>query len=236
MRFRLPITMSVMTILLTLVMFNILQSIINIAEGSVAWEHEEAVLTESDEFINEAPVFRVVIDPGHGGKDPGAKGASGKLEKDFTLELSRKITSRLKNNPDFEVLMTRENDQFLSSEERIRPNMANEVQADIFISIHGNTFSNRAVSGTETFYYHENSRELADILHRHLVQATGFPDRGVKREEYFVLTDTYMPAVLLEIGYLTNPDDEKMMLSPAFQEKVADALYAGIVEYASLHQ
>jgi beta-glucosidase/6-phospho-beta-glucosidase/beta-galactosidase len=108
---------------------------------------------------------------------------------------------------------------------------ANEINADLFVSIHGNTFDDSSVTGTETFYYHNFSKSFAEIIHNHLIQATGFKDRGVKKEEFFVLTDTDMPAVLLEIGYLTNPQDESEMLTEAFQTRVAQAIVDGIKEY-----
>ena len=175
--------------------------------------------------------YKIVIDPGHGGDDPGAEGASGSYEKEFTLSLSNKIKAALEDEPDIQVHMTREEDVFLSSETRERPKFANELQADLFISIHANTFADPTVSGTETFYYDEDSRALADIIHRHVVSATRFRDRGVTEENFFVLTDTHMPAVLLEIGYLTNPQEEQELLTESFQLTVAQAIADGIKEF-----
>jgi len=178
--------------------------------------------------------FKVVIDPGHGGEDPGAEGASGSYEKDFTLAVSLKVASLLEDVPDVKVYLTRDKDVFLSSETRDRPNFANKLEADLFISIHANTFADPTVSGTETFYYHDNSLGLANIIHRHVVAATGFHDRGVSQENFFVLRDTTMPATLLEIGYLTNPADEQTMLTEEFQQAVAEAIVDGIKEYLGL--
>jgi len=178
--------------------------------------------------------FKVVIDPGHGGEDPGAEGASGSYEKDFTLAVSLKVASLLEDVPDIEAYMTRDKDVFLSSETRDRPNFANELEADLFISIHANTFADPTVSGTETFYYHDHSLGLANIIHRHVAKATGFRDRGVSQENFFVLRDTTMPATLLEIGYLTNPADEQTMLTEEFQQAVAEAIVDGIKEYLGL--
>src|SRR5690606_9489520 len=96
---------------------------------------------------------------------------------------------------------------------------------------HGNTFQDSSVSGTETFYYNKSSKSFAKIIHKHLAEATGFRDRGVKREEFFVVKETNMPAVLLEIGYLTNPHEESVMLTDEFQYKVASAIVDGIKEY-----
>ncbi|WP_163580904.1 N-acetylmuramoyl-L-alanine amidase family protein [Gracilibacillus saliphilus] len=175
--------------------------------------------------------YKVVIDPGHGGEDPGAIGASGSYEKDFTLSLAKKISILLEDEPKLEVHMTREEDVFLSAETRERPKFANELDADLYISLHANTFTDPSVSGTESFYYHKNSKRLANIIHRHVSETTGFRNRGVKKENYFVLKDTTMPAVLLEIGYITNPEEEQTMLTDDFQQSLAEAIKNGINEY-----
>jgi N-acetylmuramoyl-L-alanine amidase len=178
--------------------------------------------------------YKVVIDPGHGGKDPGSIGASGSYEKDFTLSLASKVSHLLEQESQIEVYMTREKDVFLSAETRVRPNYANDLGADLYISIHANTFTDPSVSGTESFYYNQNSLSLANIIHKHVVEATGFRNRGVKKENYFVLKDTTMPATLLEIGYITNPEDEQTMLTSEFQQSVANSIRDGIKEYLQL--
>jgi N-acetylmuramoyl-L-alanine amidase len=185
----------------------------------------------SENNSSQVSSFKVVIDPGHGGHDVGATGASGQYEKDFTLSLSKKVKELLEQETDIEVFMTRADDTHISQESRYRPKYANEINADVFVSIHGNTFADSNVTGTETFYYHKYSKSFAEIIHHHLIQATGFKDRGVKKEEFFVLKDTDMPAVLLEIGYLTNPQDESEMLTDSFQNRVAQAIVDGIKEY-----
>jgi N-acetylmuramoyl-L-alanine amidase len=181
------------------------------------------------------PVYKVVIDPGHGGEDPGATAVNGRYEKEFTLSMSKEIVALLEQNPQIQVEMTRTEDTFISSEELYRSRFANELEADLFISIHGNTFDEASVSGTESFYYHDESQAFADIIHKHVVKATGFKDRGVKQESYFVLRETNMPAVLLELGYLTNPHNEGEMWTPAFQQSVAAAIYEGIKEYLQIN-
>lgn len=175
--------------------------------------------------------FKIVLDPGHGGEDPGAEGASGSYEKDFNLSLATKIKNELADEANVFVYMTREDDIFLSSETRDRTNIANELQADLFLSIHANTFADPTVSGTETFYYDESSKAWADIIHRQVAAATGFRDRGVRQENFFVLTDTNMPAALVEVGYITNPQEEQTMLTESFQQSVAESIADGIREY-----
>ncbi|WP_047980261.1 N-acetylmuramoyl-L-alanine amidase family protein [Ornithinibacillus contaminans] len=191
-------------------------------------------VTEKDGNSGEIDPFKVVIDAGHGGVDPGSIGASGSYEKDFTLSVSKKVASLLEQDSKIAVSMTREADEFLSSEARERPNFANDLGADVFVSIHANTFTDPTVSGTETYYYHSNSKTFANKIHQYLIEATGYNDRGVKKENYFVLKDTTMPAVLLEIGYLTNPQDEQQMLTDDFQLSVAKAIVKGIKAYLGI--
>src|SRR5699024_4048240 len=125
---------------------------------------------DNNDNKNNQTSFRVVIDPGHGGIDKGATGASGKNEKDYTLSLSIKVQEMLEKKSDIQVFMTRMDDSFISQESRYRPYFANELGADLFISIHGNTFLDPDVSGTETFYYHRGSRSFAKILQKHVAE------------------------------------------------------------------
>lgn len=233
MNIRLPAIITGLTMLLTLAFFNFFQSVKSVAIDLQTNHHPVTVVPAAEGFETEI-LFTVVIDPGHGGKDTGAQGASGKYEKDFSLSLSKKIAGRLEQHPEIKVYLTRETDTFQSAKRGERQEFANQLGADIFISIHGNTFSDPSVSGTETYYYSGNSLELARILHHHVVSATGFVDRGVRQEEFLVLKDTNMPAVLLEIGYLTNPDNEAKMFNPLFQQQIADAVCEGIFEYLKL--
>jgi N-acetylmuramoyl-L-alanine amidase len=118
---------------------------------------------------------------------------------------------------------------FLELSERVA--LANEYDADLFISIHANSFSNPNTRGTETYYYNDYSEAFAKIVHKHLVQATGFPDRKMRQYPFYVIKHTKMPAVLTETGFLTNPTENAQLTNPQFQEKVAQALVAAIREY-----
>ncbi|MGG4107460.1 N-acetylmuramoyl-L-alanine amidase [Paenibacillus lautus] len=179
--------------------------------------------------------YKVVIDSGHGGKDNGATGASGNFEKDFTLQVALKVEELAKQEPQIEVVLTRSEDRFISSIDRERPEIGNQLGADLFISIHGNTYEDASVSGTETYYYHEDSLFLAENLQKHIVQTSGFRDRGVKKEDFFVLKDSNMPAALIEMGYLTNPQEENEMLSEDFQYRMASSILDGIKEALNLN-
>lgn len=176
-------------------------------------------------------VFKIVIDPGHGGTDVGSTGVSGQYEKDFTFSVSKKVGKLLEQEEQIEVFMTRADDSFISQESRYRPKFANDLNADLFISIHGNTFPDPSVSGTETLYYHKNSHHFAEILQKHVVEVTGLRDRGAKKQDLFVVRDTEMPAALIEVGYLTNPQDESKLWTDDFQNDVATAIVEGIKEY-----
>lgn len=178
--------------------------------------------------------FKVVIDPGHGGKDVGATGTSSLYEKDFTLSLSKKVNELLEKEEKIEVYMTREDDTFISTEDKYRAKFANELDADLYISIHGNTFESPNVSGTESYYYHEKFKSFAEIMHKNVVSSTGFNDRGVRKKDLFVVRYTDMPSILLEIGYLTNPQEEQIMLNDEFQYSVAESICDGVKEYLEI--
>lgn len=178
--------------------------------------------------------YLIVVDAGHGGKDPGALGVSGNHEKDYTLAVANKTVELLKQFPEFQVVSTRSTDVFLELSERVA--IANDWDADLFLSIHANSFSNPKSGGTESFYYNANSKEFAQLVHKHLQGATEFLDRGVKSSGFYVIKHTKMPAVLTETGFLSNPMENSKLTSPAFQEKIAKSLVAAIREYYQSYQ
>ncbi|WP_145325752.1 N-acetylmuramoyl-L-alanine amidase family protein [Paenibacillus xylanexedens] len=176
----------------------------------------------------------VVIDPGHGGSDPGTISITNKPEKEYNLELAHKVQALLLNEPNIELVMTREGDTYPTRPERVQ--LANQLNADVFVSIHGNSVESAPqATGTETYYYQRsNSKELANIIHQRLVKAMGLRDRGVKNGNLEVIRDTTMPAVLLEVGFLSNVLDEELMSSEVVQTKAAQAIADGIKEYLGL--
>lgn len=186
---------------------------------------------DSEQAVAAEDAYTIVIDPGHGGKDNGATGVDGSYEKEFTLSLGKKIQSLLNEEPEINVLMTRDDDRFISQKSLERPEFANENEADLYLSLHQDSFDDPDVSGTESFYYDDDSLDVAEIIQKHVVDTTGFNDRGVKRENLFVLRDSDMPSVLIEVGYLTNPDEQEKMNSDNFQEQIAQSIVDGIEEY-----
>ncbi|WP_031411769.1 N-acetylmuramoyl-L-alanine amidase family protein [Brevibacillus laterosporus] len=172
--------------------------------------------------------YLIVVDAGHGGHDVGAKGTVGNYEKDFTLSVANRLVEYLKQHKEFQVVATRSTDTYLTLKERT--DIANEIDADVFISVHANSFKPET-RGTETYYYNQNSLDLARVVHKHLLAATQFPDRKVKQNNFYVVKNTKMPAVLTETGFLTNQIENTQLMSPQFQDKVAKSLADAIFEY-----
>lgn len=171
----------------------------------------------------------IVIDAGHGGKDPGARGITGRLEKDFNLTIALKLRDLLQLNPNIEVHLTRDTDVFLELSERSA--FANKLKADGFISIHANNTGSATPSGYETWYTRDASKKFAEAMHKKVLPATGFIDRKVKVGSLAVCRETKMPAILLEAGFLSNPVEEAMLFTESWQDKYVKAIYEGICEY-----
>ena len=163
----------------------------------------------------------VIIDAGHGDNDPGAFSITGKHEKDFTFAIAKKVEALLVKDKRLHVLMTRSDDTFIPLDDRV--SYANDISADLFLSIHGNS-AKATISGTETYYNRPESLDFANVIHKYAVAATGFADRKVREADFRVITKTTMPAVLLEVGYLSNKNDESAMFKEAFQDKLAASL------------
>jgi N-acetylmuramoyl-L-alanine amidase len=177
--------------------------------------------------------FLVVLDAGHGDGDPGAiSKITGRKEKDFNLSMVLKIAKALENIPKLQVKLTRQDDTFVELNERA--DFANRLNADVFVSVHANSFNKATVSGTETYYSRDESRALADILHSRILPATGFNDRGVRKNDLRVTLRTVMPAVLCEIGYLSSPEEEAALFTEKLQLQTAEAIAAGIREYLQI--
>ncbi|HEX8274235.1 MAG TPA: N-acetylmuramoyl-L-alanine amidase [Longimicrobiaceae bacterium] len=216
------------------------------------------------------PVRRlVVVDAGHGGVDPGARGPGGTREKAVTLAVARRVAEILRANPEYEVRMTRDRDTLIALRDRAR--FANgwkrEGQPALFLSIHCNANPSRAAKGFETYFLSEAKTEdarrveqmenaaeeyeedrggadpLAFILqdlrqNEHLRASNDWaaiiqdqlgavhpgPDRGVKQAGFYVLNGAFMPAVLVEIGFISNAQEEEVLGSPRYQQLIAERL------------
>lgn len=173
---------------------------------------------------------RIVIDPGHGGKDPGAISVSGVREKELTLAAAQVLQAVLEE-AGARVLMTRSGDEYVDL--YMRAELANEFAADAFISIHMNSYHNPQLSGTETYHHPsaDEGRRLAKLVHEEVLKALGRSDRGVRSADFVVLRETTMPAVLVEAGYLSNPTEEQILLDPSTRLRLAQAIYQALVRF-----
>ncbi len=217
----------------------------------------------------------VMLDPGHGGKEPGAISKSGYREKQFALAVAKKVESALTNIPGITVVLTRTGDDTMKLNDRAT--LANQVEADLFISIHANGFTNRHWSGIETFFHSleasgeearrvaskentpdvaaadtgddevsfilqdmqhnerlKSSSRLAQVVQERLVGALKLTNRGVMQADFAVLRQTRMPAVLVEIGFITNPQEAQLLRDPNIQERAAAALRDAVLAYRVL--
>lgn len=191
----------------------------------------------------EAEAVTIVIDPGHGGRDPGKVGVNDALEKDINLKISLKLKALLEEK-DFKVIMTREEDVGLYSEEdpnkkradlNNRIKIINDSDARFAISIHQNSFTQEYVKGAQVFYHAQSAegRELALLLQDKIKETIndGNHRKAKSNENYFMLKKTKCPLVIIECGYLSNQSEAALLVTEEYQEKMAEAICIGIQNY-----
>ncbi|MDY0409707.1 N-acetylmuramoyl-L-alanine amidase [Virgibacillus soli] len=187
---------------------------------------EEVVVQNKGNHLGD---INVIIDPGHGGNDGGAVGEYGTLEKDATLETAKRIKATLEQ-AGINVKLRRNGDDFVDRKERVA--MAQGEQVDLFISIHYDGFEQEEVKGITSYYYHERDRKIAQLVHNYLFkESIETRNRGVSEGDYFVLRENSVPAILLELGYITNKEDEVLIQSDNFQESISGAIRDAIIDY-----
>lgn len=169
----------------------------------------------------------VVIDPGHGGSDVGAT-RNGIYEKTITLDVSKKVADMLRNKG-YEVVMTRATDKTVSLQERVE--LSENSNPDIFVSIHVNSSNSETPSGLETHYYKDNSLDLAKNVHASMLNNINSPNRGLFKSKFYVINHTTAPAILVEIGFLSNPSEREQLISDHRKQATAKAIVEGIYEY-----
>jgi N-acetylmuramoyl-L-alanine amidase len=218
-------------------------------------------------------VAAILIDPGHGGKDTGAIGEIGGLrllEKDLTLEVSKRVVDLLKSRyPSRRILVTRKGDSYPTLDDRVA--MANAIdlekdEAVIYVSIHANASFNKTAKGYEVWYLNpeyrrtvvdaetvrEKGKDIAPILNamleeefttesiilaRNVYERLGVeigpqsPGRGIRPEEWFVVRNAKMPSILIEMGFITNPDEGRLLAGSGYLRRIGDAIYNGIVDF-----
>lgn len=181
----------------------------------------------------------IVLDAGHGGSDPGAIGPNGIREKDVAFAVTNKLAARLKN-AGVNVVLTRTSDVDVyaphasgAQELQARVNVAERNNAAAFISIHANSFTSPSAHGTETYYYSGSTagRKLASVLQNGMMKHINLTNRGIEGANFYVLKRSSMPSALVELAFISNYNEERLLASDKFQNQLAAGLYDGLVEY-----
>jgi len=228
--------------------------------------------------LNNAQALQVMIDPGHGGIDSGTS-HSGIQEKDLVLKVAGYLQTLLDGNPQFSVAMTRQKDQHLSLQERVKK--AENAQADLFLSLHANSNPDKRVQGTELYFQNslppdeeslvlaeqENQSEktsgleknteaieapskksdilaIVDDLHRQYraksslkisqLLALDWPQSAIRQAPFYVVSKTTMPSVLVEVGFLSHPEESQKLNTPKYQQEIAQKIYKAVLQYKEM--
>ena len=228
-----------------------------ILRGALVYLDEKDFLQGIDPLIRNAPLWKhpvktILLDPGHGGKDQGAPGVGGLLEKNITLMLGHKLALLLRKCG-YRVFMTRIGDSNLTLQQRVL--MCEKLKPDLYISIHCNAVKNRRTMGIETYAatpqgaastsdskpvltasagnsFNRNNYRLAYEVHKNLLAFTRAPDRGVRHARFFVIRNAVCPAILIETGFVTHPKEGPLLNNTAYQEKLVNGIVSGIMAYA----
>ena len=236
-------------------------------------------LGKVDEYIEDVKerwrLDTVVLDAGHGGKDPGSQGKYGTKEKDVVLDITKRVGRLLEKNAGIKVVYTRDEDVFIGLIDRTK--MANDANGKLFVSVHANSNPNRKIQGFETYLlrpgksedaievasrenavikleektgqydnltgenlimatmaqsmFMKESEDLAAIIQMELDKRLNTPNRGVKQAGFYVLIGASMPNVLVEVGYLSNPAEEKKLKQAVHKQRIAESIYEGIKHF-----
>ena len=170
---------------------------------------------------------KVVIDAGHGGSDAGAIGGE-IYEKDITLDVSKRVEEILKKKG-YEVLMTRDDDSYVSLQDRVA--VSENFAPDIFVSIHVNSSVRPEITGVETHYYHQESMSLAQTVHSSFASAVQSPNRGLFKSKFYVINHTTCPAILVEIGFISNSGERGQLIGDKRKQATAKSIAEGIDNY-----
>jgi len=180
----------------------------------------------------QGPFVIIVLDPGHGGRDPGAV-VGDILEKDVNLEIVKKVRGLIEAQPRLKPVLTRATDVTIDKLDRTQ--LADDIGAVLYLSIHVNAFDDPEVNGAETWVDDtrppgDESWKLANFVQDALVVATGARDRGIRSQELY-LQHTTLPAVSVEVGFLTCPEERAKLLDSTYQDRIAQGILKGILDY-----
>ncbi|GAA3660292.1 N-acetylmuramoyl-L-alanine amidase family protein [Asaccharospora irregularis] len=187
-----------------------------------------------DESENANKKFTVLVDAGHGGYD---KGTSGKLtnvyEKDLSLQIAKKVANKLAKQDDVQVVVTRKEDRYVSLSDR--PKVVKDQEVDLLVSIHLNAEKNgNTATGIETYYKNgaeDGSKELARIVQDTMISYVPTNDRGILGNNFEILREAQMPAILVECGFLTTPEEEQKLLNQKYQDQLTEGIVQGILSF-----
>ncbi len=230
-------------------------------------------LTESAYAVPQQGLRTIVIDPGHGGSELGATAPNGVTEKDIALDIAQRLRDLIRERLGLQVHLTRESDYDVALESRTEK--ANNLQADLFISIHANSYRGRGVRGAETYFLSDKATDddarrvaalendalglessaqgdtglqlllwdmaqtlhlressvLAEAIQTELNRLAGTGNRGIKQAPFRVLRGADMPAVLVEVGFLSNPAEAELLADPRYRQRIATALFNSLEQY-----
>lgn len=205
-----------------------IEQIINKEHSAQASSINRNKVTSTTEQILQGKT--IVIDAGHGGIDIGASGQNGTIEKDVTLTMAKKIQHELEKRTDANIILTRNDDVHKSLADRVK--IADEQKADLFVSIHFDAFTTNNVEGITTYYNKKSDEPLAEIIHDHIITNELIArDRGVRSGDFYVLRENSSPAILLELGFISNSTDEARMNSEEFQTSTTNSIVDGMIDY-----
>lgn len=207
-----------------------LQAVIKKKEMVEEEKKEETISKLKKKEPSISNLYKVVIDAGHGGKDVGATRV-GIYEKDITLSIAKIVEKNLQNKG-VQTTMTLDRDKTVSLQERC--DISNETSPDVFVSIHVNSSVNDAIYGVETHWWKQDSVEYAKIVHSHLEKNYNkwkTKDRGLFKSQFYVINHTEAPAILIEIGFISNADEREAIVTQKRQSEIAKAISEGVMEY-----
>lgn len=200
----------------------------NDEKGWIAGWHTNLDITEDvTKTKNVLKGKTVVLDPGHGGSDQGASSTTKykSLEKEYTLKTAKELKSFLEDEG-ATVKMTRKDDTYVSLDDR-------NVKGDAYISIHNDSLESPNANGATVYWFHDNQQQLANTLNAAIQKKALLSNRGARQQNYQVLRQTNIPAVLLELGYISNPTDENMIKDQLHRQIVEKAVVDGLKQYFS---
>ncbi|WP_284139692.1 MULTISPECIES: N-acetylmuramoyl-L-alanine amidase [unclassified Virgibacillus] len=173
----------------------------------------------------------IIIDAGHGGRDVGALGAKDSIEKSMTMRTAQELAQEL-TTLGAEVILVRSRDEYISLASRT--SLSNIMNTDAFISLHYNSFPEApSVTGIGTYFYHTQNQALASFVQKELINETTAKDRGTAFADFQVLRQNLKPAILLELGFISNPEKEQLLQTNAYQKKLVKGIVSGLERYFS---